>query len=240
MIGAGIVGVSVAEALARRGCKVRVVDRLPYAKGKATPASWAWINANSKKPKSYQDFNMLVHATLNRPFQLPPGIPLVLTTDSHVRAAVPQAMRTWDALHPGAVSWCGTLLICGVEPQEQPDYAVEQVSAARASELEPGLDARFLAHNAHQLLHFAQEGLVDPERAVEMIAAKAEQLGVEFLHRVEVLELRTCGGIVTGVAGRCANGEDVLVDGDVVVLANGTGVEELARTAGRSQWLTTA
>jgi glycine/D-amino acid oxidase-like deaminating enzyme len=60
VVGSGIVGVSVAEALARRGCHVRVVDRLPEARGEATPNSWAWINANSKKPKEYQDLNILV------------------------------------------------------------------------------------------------------------------------------------------------------------------------------------
>eukprot|EP00961_Rhodomonas_salina_P062578 840097-Rhodomonas_salina.1 len=49
VVGSGIVGLSVAEALARRGCKVRVVDRLPEPRGEATPRSWAWINANSKR-----------------------------------------------------------------------------------------------------------------------------------------------------------------------------------------------
>ncbi len=62
VVGSGMVGVSVAEALARRGCQVRVVDRQPEARGQATPNSSGWINANSKKPVEYQDLNILVRS----------------------------------------------------------------------------------------------------------------------------------------------------------------------------------
>lgn len=70
VVGAGIVGVAIADALARHGCKVTVVDRHQSARGEATPASWAWVNANSKKPKEYRELNMLVRVP-------PPVLPLV-------------------------------------------------------------------------------------------------------------------------------------------------------------------
>jgi glycine/D-amino acid oxidase-like deaminating enzyme len=142
-------------------------------------------------------------------------------------------MRTWEAVHPGEVKWCGALLLSGAAQQEQPAYSCDQITPAEAAELVPCLSRDFLEQNAHQLFHFGQEGFIDPELAVTMIAKKAEARGVEFLFGVDVHGLHvTEGGVVGGVLGSRGQGEEMTVLGDIVVLANGTGVEELARSAG--------
>jgi glycine/D-amino acid oxidase-like deaminating enzyme len=52
VIGAGIVGASIAYHLARRGAAVTVLDRGQPA-GEATEKSFAWINATWGHPEPY-------------------------------------------------------------------------------------------------------------------------------------------------------------------------------------------
>ena len=52
VIGAGIVGASIAYHLARRGAEVTVLDRGQPA-GEATEKSFAWINASYGNPEHY-------------------------------------------------------------------------------------------------------------------------------------------------------------------------------------------
>jgi glycine/D-amino acid oxidase-like deaminating enzyme len=57
VIGAGIVGCSVAHYLAEAGCTVKVVDSGEVAGG-ATQASFSWVNSNAKQPRNYHDLNV--------------------------------------------------------------------------------------------------------------------------------------------------------------------------------------
>jgi glycine/D-amino acid oxidase-like deaminating enzyme len=52
VIGAGIVGASIAYHLARRGARITLLDRGPPA-GEATEKSFAWINATWGNPEAY-------------------------------------------------------------------------------------------------------------------------------------------------------------------------------------------
>src|SRR5579871_2577615 len=56
VIGAGIVGASVACALAERGAGVTVLERRRPAAG-TTSTSFAWVNAHNKPPRPYHDLN---------------------------------------------------------------------------------------------------------------------------------------------------------------------------------------
>ncbi len=61
VIGAGIVGASIAFHLARRGAKVMLIDAGGSGKGSAiqpaTAVSFAWMNARDKNPRHYHLFN---------------------------------------------------------------------------------------------------------------------------------------------------------------------------------------
>ena len=62
IVGGGIIGTSLALALQRRrtDINVTVIEKLPPGNaGMTTPASWAWLNANEKRPLSYQQLNSL-------------------------------------------------------------------------------------------------------------------------------------------------------------------------------------
>ena len=50
----GIVGSSIALNLAKKGCKVTLLDASPHAASAASGESWAWLNANRKAPEHYR------------------------------------------------------------------------------------------------------------------------------------------------------------------------------------------
>ena len=56
VIGAGIVGASIAYHLAKRHAAVTLIDKDIPGSG-ASSHSFAWINAGAKSPSSYHDFN---------------------------------------------------------------------------------------------------------------------------------------------------------------------------------------
>ena len=56
VIGAGIIGASIAYHLSRRNVAVTVVDKAQPGSG-ASSHSFAWINGTAKIPASYHDFN---------------------------------------------------------------------------------------------------------------------------------------------------------------------------------------
>ena len=57
VVGAGIIGASIAWHLAREGAEVVVVDG-GQPGGVATPKSWAWINASWGHPEDYVRLRM--------------------------------------------------------------------------------------------------------------------------------------------------------------------------------------
>ncbi len=53
VIGSGLIGLSVASAVAARGAAVTVLEREARVGGLATRASFAWVNARPRRPASY-------------------------------------------------------------------------------------------------------------------------------------------------------------------------------------------
>ncbi|KAJ1484353.1 hypothetical protein T484DRAFT_1797249 [Baffinella frigidus] len=116
-------------------------------------------------------------------------------------------------------------------------YPCEEVTLEEAGRLEPLLSAKALAAAEEAGLcffHFPQEGHADPVAATQALAAQAEALGVEMMHGVEVTGFPyDQEGDVKGIRYRpLAGGQEEEVRADVVVLANGTGVAQLAARAG--------
>ena len=57
VIGAGIVGLTIATNLAERGASVTVLEQDAPGTG-TTSTSYAWVNANNKQPESYYQLNL--------------------------------------------------------------------------------------------------------------------------------------------------------------------------------------
>lgn len=200
IIGGGVIGLSTAFHLARRGAQVTVIDRAAPG-GAATGASFAWINAASMNGS--EDYyrlrlqGMFEYQRLERDIGLP-------------------------VKHGGRLEWrddlgelaqeCATLAGLG--------YGVQWLSRDEISALEPAL------RDPPESAVFTElESSVDPVEMTACLVAAAEKLGVEFLPNSAVRGLIVENGSVRGVAV-----ESGALAVDCVVLAAGADSEALAAT----------
>jgi glycine/D-amino acid oxidase-like deaminating enzyme len=210
IVGGGIIGSAMALFLAQRQpeCTVVVFDQITGRDvGKTTPASWAWLNANLKFPKSYQLLNQLgIHAWKHQP---------------HI-SSLP--------------AWMGSMVRFEDFPDFVNDggYPVEgPLSNDRILELEPYADWRLNKESNPDdmsgegfTFYFPDEGCVDPAAAVRALRQAAEGLGVQFLsgHNVTNVVRDPQTGVVTGLESQnVENNEVEWTATDLVVSAAGTG-----------------
>lgn len=203
VIGAGIVGASVAYELARAGAKVTIFEAASAAGG-ASSVSFAWTNATGKTPHSYFALNvagMRAHLELARDF-----------------GQAPWFNQT------GSLEWW-------TSPQGQSDqrqnfrqmkdwgYGVEWIDAQKLKQLEP--DIAIEAVNGAPILYYPEEGWVDPVLYVAWLLRAARGRGdVALQTGTRVAGLRTEAGKVTGV--RLGNGDSVAADAVVNCAGNGS------------------
>jgi len=195
VIGAGVIGASVAYRLGQGGASVTVLEATRIGAG-TSGTSFAWTNSHEKAPRAYHELNvagMKAHAALREEF-----------------AATP-----W--LHPGGcLEWTDE---AGREHQRQRverlqgwGYAAEWISAAQLRELAPDIDPA--AVGDAPVAWFPEEGWVDPVVYAQSMLAAVRRLGarVEIGARVARVEHRS--GRVTGVTtadGR-THGADLVVN----------------------------
>lgn len=58
VVGAGLIGSSIAMQLAKKGCPVTVLEASAQPAAGASGKSWAWLNANHKQLAHYRDLNL--------------------------------------------------------------------------------------------------------------------------------------------------------------------------------------
>jgi glycine/D-amino acid oxidase-like deaminating enzyme len=201
VVGAGIVGASIAWHLTSAGARVTVVD-VGAGGGIATPRSFAWINASWGNPEPY--FRLRIRA---------------MTEWRRLAAAVPGMQLAWT----GGLCW-------DLPPPQLEAYAIEhggwgygirRVDRAEAMRLEPNL----LEPPAFAL-HVAEEGAVEPRAAADALLADAERRGAIIRLHTPVNRIVRKDGAVVGVetaAGR--------LEADEVVLAAGAATVVIAMTA---------
>ena len=205
IVGAGIIGASIAWHLARRGAVVTLVDAGEPG-GVATAASFAWINASWGNPEPYV----------------------------RLRMAAMAGWRTLDAEVPALnVAWTGGLL--WDLPEEElrafaadrsaTGYAVRLVDAAEAGRLEAAI-----AVPPALAVHARGEAAVEPAAAAETLAAAAVARGATLRLDTAVSGLSLADGRVTGVV--LADGTRLLADH--VVVAAGVATPGLVAAAGVS------
>jgi len=169
VVGAGIVGVSIAARLAERGARVTLVDRGEPGGG-TTSTSFAWINANGKEPYPYFSLN---RAGLDAHHRLADEGGNWLGRGGHVEIAVDEAHRTDLAERRLRLAGYG--------------YAAEEISVDRARELLP--DVR-VPDGARLIVHFAREAYAFPLVYVSAMLDRARAAGAEVRTGVAVTALR--------------------------------------------------
>jgi glycine/D-amino acid oxidase-like deaminating enzyme len=202
VIGAGIIGASIAYHLARDGARVTIVDgREPG--GVATPASFAWINASWGNP---QEYFRLRSESMRQWRQL--------------SAELPELRPVWS----GGLCW-------DLPPAEQDayvrehgawGYGIRRVDRHEAARLESRL-----TNPPETAVHVPEEGAVEPKATALALLAGAERLGARVITGTGVRALPTRGDRVIGAE---LNGQ--VIESDEVVLAAGTGTPALATQAG--------
>ena len=207
VVGAGVIGLAIAERLAAEGDRVTLVDRGEPGGG-TSRTSFAWLNGNGKVPPSYQRLN-------------------VAGVDAY-RALVGRP-GTGEWLHlNGRLEWATTpeekaTLDRTVAAMRAQDYPVEPVTVEAARQLEPDLR---LDEGAAVWL-WPTEGFVVPHLLVEWLLARARSRGVDLATGKDVTGFEVEGGAVRGV--RLADGDAIRADRVVISAGRWTG--ELVRTA---------
>ena len=210
VVGAGIVGASIAFHLSRRGAEVVVMDRLRPGAG-ASGHSFAWLNSFDKAPPEYHDLN-------RRSMDMWDRFARRLDADIGIH---------WG----GEMRWVCTSqqaeeLRQGVKQLQGRGYASRLIDEDELSRLEPGISLGNLAAAALS----DNDGHVDPLKVIQACLAQAEARGATIHTNKEVTGVLVNSqgdGRARGV--RTAQGE---VACDSVVLAAGVNVTDLAATAG--------
>jgi glycine/D-amino acid oxidase-like deaminating enzyme len=208
VIGAGIIGASIAYRLAEGGAAVTVVERGEPGRG-TTASSFAWLNANQKTPRAYFDLN-------------------VAGMTEHLRLVDELGDADWH--HAGGnLAW--TLPEEAAELDERVErlrawgYAAEWLSARTVvDELEP--DVAF-SDPEQPVAWFPEEAWVEAPLLVTRLLAAARERGAT-VRTGEVVELDTQGGRIGGA--RLAGGDRLAAD--AVVNAAGPAAGEVAALVG--------
>jgi glycine/D-amino acid oxidase-like deaminating enzyme len=211
IIGGGIVGACVADALAEAGARVTVLDAGWPGRG-TSAASLAWVNSANKLPEAYHRLNaagMPAYATLRD--QLGPDCGIHLDgalnwVDSEDRRAELrerfERLRGWD--YP--VEW--------VTP--------EQVMTDLAPELK--LDRE----TVREVLHMPAEGWIDAPALIRQLLERVRRRGGAVHSGARVRKLLRTAGRVTGVITE--NGERI--NAETVINCAGPEAGRVAASAG--------
>lgn len=204
IVGAGIIGASIAWHTARIGAQVIVIDAGEPG-GIATRNSLAWINASWGNRADY--FRLRARA-MEEWRRLERELPAIRVgwTGGLLWDLPPDRLEAFAAEHE---SW---------------GYGIRRVARAEAQRIEPQL-----AEPPDFAVHVAEEGAVEPTDATLALLAAAADLSATIVGRTPARAIVSRAGRVVGI--RTDTGH---LDADVVIVAAGTGTAKLMATAGLS------
>jgi glycine/D-amino acid oxidase-like deaminating enzyme len=208
VIGAGVVGASVAYRLAKAGVQVTVLEATRPAGGTSSN-SFAWANANDKPPLAYHRLNHaglrehhdLVHE-LGGSWFFPTGN-LELAVDPERRAYLRAKVARLQA-------W---------------GYRAELVGEDRARQLAP--DLRLPEAGTADYAHYSEEGWVAAPVLIHRLLEAAQSAGAQLIYPARVSRLDFDGSQVTGVIAN-----DTRYPADVVVDCAGPAAGDLLAPLG--------
>ena len=173
VIGAGVIGVTVAAELALKGADVVLIDQSSPGAGTSS-TSYAWLNSNGKEPRAYFDLNLAglrAHKRLS-----PTDESGWIGLGGHVEFAVDDAHRR-D-------------LAARVERLAPRDYGAEIITPERAHELLP--DVR-LPDGVKLIVHFTNEAYAYPAKYIAFMLNRARAAGAEIRTGRSVVHVRSTG-----------------------------------------------
>jgi glycine/D-amino acid oxidase-like deaminating enzyme len=202
VVGAGIIGASIAWHLVRHGARVTVIDAGDPG-GIATRTSWAWINASWGNPEPY--FRLRVHA---------------MEEWRRLERELPTVRVAWT----GSLNWeLPADRLEGFAAQHAAwGYDVRCVDRAQAARIEPSL-----ADPPRLAVHAPREGAVEPLDVTRQLLSAARAHGATLVAGRAARSLEVQAGRIVGIdtdGGR--------LSADMVVVAAGAGAAELVATAG--------
>jgi glycine/D-amino acid oxidase-like deaminating enzyme len=206
VVGAGIVGSSIAYRLSEGGAEVILIDGAEPGSG-TTSTSFAWINANNKLPRNYFELNVAgmrehqrlrdeiggswLHSTGN----------LIWARDQEDLESRVERLRSWS-------------------------YAAQVLPASTVNEkLEPGA---IFPNSETRVAYFPEESWVDAPTLSRTLVEAAVRNGARALVGNEVHGIEVVGD---GVTLRLKNGD--AVHADAVVNATGARAASVAEMVGR-------
>jgi len=205
IVGGGIIGVSAALFLARKGVSVVLCEKSHIA-GEQSSRNWGWCRRMGRDPR---ELPLIVEA-----LKLWPQMEELTGTDVGFR-------RT------------GILYLCEDEAdiahhedwlKRAGDYALDShiVEGDALAALMPGATRSYRA-----ALYTPSDGRAEPQKAAPAIARAAQHAGAHILSNCAVYEVETTGGRISGVAT-----EHGLIRASTVILAGGAWSSRLCRSLG--------
>lgn len=213
VIGAGIVGATIAWRIASHGYPVTLIDKAEPGSG-ASSHSFAWINAGAKEPLHYHNLN-------RRSLDMWQRFAAGLADDGDATSI---GLR-WG----GGMSWeaeedAAQRLISRVRLMQSWGYPSRLISASELSELEPSLNAG----KVEAAEYSENEGQVEPQLVVDACVRRLAERDATVHTQTELV------GFSSDKSGRivAVNTTSGDIECDFVVLAAGTETSALASMAG--------
>jgi glycine/D-amino acid oxidase-like deaminating enzyme len=208
VVGAGIVGASIAYHLARRNAAVTLIDKVKPGSG-ASSHSFAWINAGAKSPASYHHFNRRSLEMWDR-FARQLGINVGLRWGGKI---------SWESTPARAKE-----LRRRVHQLQCWGYPTRLVGESELRQLEPAISP-----GPVEAAEFSEiEGHVEPQKVVNACIRQITTLGATVVTNAEATSLTTGNGNRVQLVHTPSGS----LPCDVLVLAAGREVTRLASMAG--------
>ncbi len=208
VIGAGVIGCSVAYHLARRGTMVTVIEANGVATGTSS-ATLGLVWVQRKAPAEYMELNLLSSMLHKK---------LAETYDEDVELNQPGGLSTYI----DEANYQKQLSIAEQLNAECPNHKTQVLSAAQAKQVEPELSMDIVG-----ALYSPFDGEINPMKLAFNLARNSCKLGVKFLTQCTVYQILCNDSGVIGVDTPVG-----IIRANVAVVAAGVNTSRLIEPLG--------